>query len=43
MPEATIHEYGNLLVWKNEIRLPKNRLIAPPPGDAVRSKHRHQG
>lgn len=38
MPETAVHEHCELEFGKDEIRLSKERLIAPPTGDVVQSK-----
>ena len=43
MPETAIHEHRHPPLGENEIRPPKNRLMPPPPGDAMAPKEPHQG
>jgi len=37
MPEAAVNEYGNSMLWKNEIRFSEYVLISPPTGDSEMS------
>ena len=38
MPEAAVNEYGNSMLWKNEIRFSEYVLISPPTGDSEMSE-----
>lgn len=38
MPEAPIHEHGELVLGKGEVRLAFNGVVSAPSGDVVRSK-----
>jgi hypothetical protein len=43
MPEASIHKNRGFALAKNEIRSPKNRLIAPPASYVIFSEYFNQG